>query len=50
MIVPRDAGTAAAEGSAMLSRIVVDKKYYCKTEECPGPDADLPLDDEKMEL
>jgi hypothetical protein len=51
MVEPRDPGTAAAEGSDMPSRIVVDNKYYCKTEECLGPDTDLPPDDdEKMEL
>jgi hypothetical protein len=38
-------------GAAILPRLFVDEKYYYKTEECPGPDADLPSDaDEKMEL
>ena len=51
MVVPQDPGRIAAVGAAMLSRLVVDGKYYCKTEECLGPDADLPSDaDEKMEL
>jgi hypothetical protein len=51
LVVPLDPGTAAAEGAAMLSRLIVEHSYYCKTQECFEYDTDLPPKaTEKVEL
>ena len=42
LVVPLEPGTAASERAAMLSRLIVEYPYYCKTQECFEYDMNLP--------